>query len=137
MFFPTFDPLYGIVIQTNYVRLFLHLAVCISNRPHFLSVYQRKNPCRMLGEHEKNCVNHEPGAIKKKMGYFARYPKERAVFWFFKVNLKPNPLCSNFPRVWRCIKRSIFYLSECLWYLGYFVITSRFNDEMAFQFCFH
>ena len=80
MFFPTFDPLYGIVIQTNYVRLFLHLAVCISNRPHFLSVYQRKNPCRMLGEHEKNCVNHEPGAIKKKMGYFARYPKERAVF---------------------------------------------------------
>ena len=52
----------------------------------------------MLGEQEKNCVNHEPGGIKKKNWLFRSLSEGESSLLIFISKLKTKPIMVKFSK---------------------------------------
>ena len=69
------------------MKIFVRYIVILSNRPHFLGVYQRNNPRGRLGEHEELESVLESVLPTSKVGYHAGKPIESVVYCFYKITL--------------------------------------------------
>ena len=100
--------------------------VYLSNRPHFLWVYRHDNPRGMLGEHEKDLVNHEPKASDlqlsfssvlptSEVGSHAGKPIESVVYCFNEITLKHVLVVYEFTGTNNLVPRT-FPLRTRLWH---------------------